>query len=247
MKNVEKPLVTIITVVFNNVSTLEQTIKSVINQSYKNIEYIIIDGGSTDGSVDLIKKHESQISYWISEPDNGIYYAMNKGLSIATGNLIGILSSDDWYENTSLEKVVNYYEFNPEVDVIHGLLRFISVNDKPDSVAGHYYSFLNKGMIEHPTCFIKKNLYEKVGYYDVSYKSAADYEWMLRAIKQEAKFLFIPELLTNFRRGGISGSYIGASEELLIKKRFGIISNFKFIFWKIFIYLIFLKQKLSNK
>jgi glycosyltransferase involved in cell wall biosynthesis len=246
MKNVEKPLVTIITVVFNNVRTLEQTIKSVINQSYRNIEYIIIDGGSTDGSVDLIKKHESQINYWVSEPDKGIYYAMNKGLSIATGNLVSVLSSDDWYESTSVEKVVNYYELNPEVAIIHGLLRFIAVNDKPDSVVGHYNSFLAKGMIEHPTCFIKKDMYDKVGFYNVLYKSAADYEWMLRAKKLEPKFLFIPELLTNFRRGGISGSYIGALEELLIMKRFRVISNFKYSYRKIFIYLIFFKQKISK-
>ncbi|OXB16110.1 glycosyltransferase family 2 protein [Flavobacterium reichenbachii] len=246
MKNVEKPLVSIITVVFNNVRTLEQTINSVINQSYKNIEYIIIDGGSTDGSVDLIKKYESQISYWVSEPDKGIYYAMNKGLSVATGNLVSVLSSDDWYESTSVEKAVNYYELNPEIDIIHGLLRFIGANDMPDLVTGHYNSFLTKGMIEHPTCFITKKIYDKVGFYNVLYKSAGDYEWMLRAKKLEAKFLFIPELLTNFRRGGISGSYIGSLEELLIKKRFGVISNFKYRYWKIFYYLIFLKQKMSK-
>ncbi|WP_300978636.1 glycosyltransferase family 2 protein [Flavobacterium sp.] len=246
MKNVEKPLVSIITVVFNNVRTLEQTINSVINQSYRNIEYIIIDGGSTDGSVDVIKKYESQISYWVSEPDKGIYYAMNKGLRIATGNLVSVLSSDDWYESTTVKKAVNYYELNPEVDIIHGLLRFIGANDMPDLVTGHYNSFLSKGMIEHPTCFITKKMYEKVGFYNVLYKSAGDYEWMLRAKKLEAKFLFIPELLTNFRRGGISGSYIGALEELLIKKRFGVISNFKYRYWKIFYYLMFLKQKMSK-
>lgn len=246
MKNVEKPLISIITVVFNNVRTLEQTINSVINQSYRNIEYIIIDGGSTDGSVDLIKKYKSQISYWVSEPDKGIYYAMNKGLSVATGNLVSVLSSDDWYESTTVEKVVNYYELNTEVDIIHGLLRFIDSNDMPDLVTGHYNSFLTKGMIEHPTCFITKSMYDKVGFYNVLYRSAGDYEWMLRAKKLEAKFLFIPELLTNFRRGGISGSYIGASEELLIKKRFGVISNFKYRYWKIFYCLIFLKQKMSR-
>lgn len=246
MKNVERPLVTIITVVFNNVHTLEQTIISVVNQSYKNIEYIIIDGGSTDGSVDLIRKYKSQISYWVSEPDKGIYYAMNKGLSIANGELVGVLSSDDWYESTSVEKVVNYYELNPEVDIIHGLLRFIASNDKPDSVVGHYNSFLEKGMIEHPTCFIKKNMYDKVGFYNVSYKSAADYEWMLRAKKLDAKFLFIPEMLTNFRRGGISSSYIGSLEELLIKKRFGVISGFKYSLWKVLVYLIFFKKKISK-
>ena len=246
MKNVENPLISIITVVFNNVHTLEQTINSVVNQSYSNIEYIIIDGGSTDGSVDVIKKYESKISYWVSEPDKGIYYAMNKGLSIATGKLVSILSSDDWYESTTVEKAVNYYKLNPEVDIIHGLLRFIGANDMPDLVTGHYNSFLTKGMIEHPTCFISRKMYDKVGFYNVHYKSAGDYEWMLRAKKLEAKFLFIPELFTNFRRGGISSSYIGASEELLIKKRFKVISNVKYSYWKVFIYLIFFKQKIFN-
>jgi glycosyltransferase involved in cell wall biosynthesis len=243
-QHIKEPLVTIITVVYNGVNTLEQTIKSVINQSYQNIEYIVIDGGSTDGSLDLINKYDQHIKHWISEKDEGIYYAMNKALKIAQGSIISILNSDDWYEINTVEKVISYYQLNPKVDIIHGLLKFIAVNNKPDLITGHYSSFLDKGMIEHPTCFIKKTLYDKVGFFNVGYKSASDYEWMLRAQRSDAKFLLIPELLTNFRRGGISDSLFGASEELLIKKRFGVISNFKYFYWKAFVTLLAFKNKI---
>lgn len=228
------PLVTIITVVFNSVNTLEQAIKSVINQSYPNIEYIVIDGGSNDGSVEVIEKFSSRVNYWISEKDEGIYYAMNKALKQASGAIIGILNSDDWYERNAIELAVNYYCSNLDVDIIHGLLRFIGANEKPDSVVGHYSSFLDNGMIEHPTCFIKKSLYDRVGDFNTNYRSAADYEWMLRARRVGAEFLFIPELLTNFRRGGMSDSFYGFTEELSIKKQFGLISPFKCFYWKVY-------------
>ncbi|WP_432712682.1 glycosyltransferase family 2 protein [Pedobacter sp.] len=234
-KDTSLPLVTIITVAYNSVSTIEQTIVSVINQSYKNIEYIIIDGGSTDGTVDIIKKYAEHIDFWVSEKDSGIYYAMNKGLNKANGFLVGILNSDDWYEPNAIEHVVKNYQDNPTTEVIHGLLRFIGSNGLADSIVGHYSNFLNSGMIEHPTCFIRKELYDKVGPFNIDYKSAADYEWMLRARNNNAKFLFVPEVLTNFRRGGMSDSTIGFSEELLIKKRFKIISKFKYLYWKLYV------------
>jgi glycosyltransferase involved in cell wall biosynthesis len=232
--NTDLPLVTVITVVYNGVATLEQTILSVINQTYKNIEYIIIDGGSSDGSIDVIKKHASFISYWVSEKDKGIYDAMNKALKLATGSIIGILNSDDWYELDSVERIVHQSSLCPDCDVIHGLLRFVNSANAPDLVVGHYSSFLNLGMIEHPTCFIKRSVYELIGGFNTKYKSAADYEWMLRARNVGVKFLFLGVLITNFRRGGMSDSDLGFSEELLIKKRFGLISASKYYCWKVY-------------
>lgn len=238
------PLISIITVSYNSVKTIEQTILSVINQNFKDYEYIIIDGGSTDGTVDIIKKYQKQISFWISEPDGGIYDAMNKGLKLAQGKLISLLNSDDWFEKDCLNYVANWYELNPNIDLFHGLLRFINTDGEPDLIIGHYSSYLNSGMIEHPTCFIKKDLYDRIGPFDLNYKSASDYDWMLKAKIEEAKFLLIPEILTNFRRGGMSGSFTGTYEELLIQKRSRIISNFKFTYLIVFRYILMLKQKL---
>jgi glycosyltransferase involved in cell wall biosynthesis len=238
------PFISIITVSFNSVDTIEQTILSVIDQDFKDYEYIIIDGGSTDGTIDIIKRYHNQISLWISEPDRGIYDAMNKGLNLAQGKFISLLNSDDWFEQNSLNYVANSYQLTPNVDIFHGLLKFIDINDEPDSIIGHYSSYLNKGMIEHPTCFIKKDLYDRVGLFDLNYKSASDYDWMLRASRAGAKFLFIPKIFTNFRRGGMSSSFKGNYEELLIKKQYGIISNFKFMFLSFFRYIMMLKNKL---
>ena len=238
------PFISIITVSYNSVNTIEQTILSVINQNFKDYEYIIIDGGSTDGTVDIIKKYQNQISLWISEPDGGIYDAMNKGLKLAKGKFISLLNSDDWFEQNCLIYVANCYELNPNIDLFHGLLRFIDINDEPDSIIGHYNSYLNTGMIEHPTCFVKKELYDRVGLFDLNYKSASDYDWMLRAKIADANFLLIPKILTNFRRGGMSGSFTGTYEELLIQKRCSIISNFRFMYLIVFRYILMLKKKL---
>ena len=114
------PLISIITVVYNGSKTLKQTIDSVLSQNYKNIEYIVIDGGSNDGTLDIIKKYESHINYWISEPDKGLYDAMNKGISAAKGVLIGMINSDDWYELNAVELIVKAYIENPSKLIFHG-------------------------------------------------------------------------------------------------------------------------------
>jgi glycosyltransferase involved in cell wall biosynthesis len=231
---IDKPLISIITVVYNGAKTLEQTIQSVLNQTYQNIEYILIDGLSNDGSVEIIKKYSTDIKYWVSEKDMGIYDAMNKGLKNVTGELVAILNSDDWYEPDAVQNVVNAYLNDNSIDIFHGLLRFINKDNKPDLISGHYDFFLDKGMIEHPTCFIKKEVYEQIGGFNLTYRSAADYDWMLRARLRGAKFYLISQVLTNFRRGGISESQFGFSEELLIKNKYGIISIFKYTYWRIY-------------
>lgn len=111
--------ISIITVCLNSVKTIEQTIRSVIMQDYDNLEYIIIDGGSTDGTMDIIRKYENYFSYWISEPDNGIYDAMNKSLKVCTGDVVAFLNSDDWYDNNVLKRVNSYFEEN-DVDIVSG-------------------------------------------------------------------------------------------------------------------------------
>lgn len=240
------PIISIVTVSYNAAETIEQTILSVINQDFNDYEYIIIDGGSVDGTVDIIKKYSDKITFFVSEPDKGIYDAMNKGVKMAKGKYISLLNSDDWYEGNTLKTVSNYFLSHPDIDVFHGLLRFIDKGGFPDSIVGHYHSFLGKGMIEHPTCFIKNSLYSKIGEFNLQYRSASDFDWMMRAKMYGASFFLIPNVLTNFRRGGMSDSCKSSLEELLIKKRFGIVSDFKYFYWKRIIKILHIKNKYFN-
>ena len=242
--NISKtPLISIITVSYNAAATIEQTILSVINQDFVDYEYIIVDGGSTDGTVDIIKKYQEKFAYWVSEPDNGIYDAMNKGVKIAIGDLIALLNSDDWYEDGTLTTVANCFYLNPHVDVFHGLLRFIDENThETNMIRGVSSVNLEQMMIEHPTCFIKREVYDMVGSFNLKYKSAADYDWMLSAKYKGSKFLLIPEVLTNFRLGGMSSSFTSLKEDLKIKKKFGIYKISKYMYKYVLLYLAFLRK-----
>jgi glycosyltransferase involved in cell wall biosynthesis len=196
------PLISIITVVFNGVKTIEQTIQSVLNQSYPNKEYLLIDGGSTDGTVDIIKKYASQLKYLVSELDKGVYDAMNKGIAKANGELIGIINADDWYEPEVFQFIAEKHLENPD-QVIHGLMR----NFKDEvfySIVGNSIHRLRYDMIQHPTCFIPHGLYQKLGVYDTKYNYSADYDLILRFVNSGIKFCFVEKLLVNFRLGGIS-------------------------------------------
>jgi glycosyltransferase involved in cell wall biosynthesis len=201
-----RPLISIITVVYNGKKHLEQTIQSVLNQTYTNFEYIIIDGGSTDGTVDIIKKYENQINYWISEPDNGIYDAMNKGLAQAKGDYIGLLNSDDFYESNALEIITNEIKTTPNTDVFFGNMFILNQNLQEKQLQTY-----KKGenlhkifSIWHPTVFVKKECYKKYGNFDTNFKIAADYELLLRLKKQGCSFKYINKPITNFREGGTS-------------------------------------------
>lgn len=243
MPNTE-PLLSVITVVFNGVSTIEQTIRSVTSQNFRNFEYIIIDGGSTDGTLDIIYKYQETITVWKSEPDKGIYDAMNKGIKLAKGTFVGILNSDDWYEKGVLQKISdNHLKFR-DVDVFHGLLKVVDmVTKEPLMIIGNYSSNMDTSMIEHPTCFVKRDLFDQVGYFNLIYKSGADYDWMLRAKKHDLNFHLIPEVLTSFRTGGMSSGNTGMVEGVLIKRRHGIYSKNKYLFIRVSMYL----KKLKNK
>lgn len=227
----ENPLISILTVSYNSEKTIGKTIQSVLDQTYNHIEYIIIDGASTDSTLDIIKKSESQfiernITYkYISEPDKGIYQAMNKGIACCNGDLIGIINSDDWYETNAVQEIAFAYSQNKDYDIFHGVLMVFDENNSPKHIIGHYSQFLSEGMIEHPTCFVKRNCYHTIGDFDTSYRSAADYEWMLRARAAGLKFLFTNRLIANFRLGGISESKSGFLEDFDIKKKYGLLST----------------------
>lgn len=202
------PLVSIITVVYNGARTLEQTILSVINQTYKNIEYIIIDGGSTDGTIDLIRKYEKHISIWISEPDKGLYDAMNKGILIANGELIGMINSDDWYELEAVSLIVGAYIQNPDKQIFHADRYDILANNERKLKKFHSSSFKFKyyGMTyNHPSMFVAKNEY-KQHLYNTHLKALSDYQFILQAfIKDSTRFFYIDKPIVNYRLDGISG------------------------------------------
>lgn len=233
----DKPLISIITVVFNGEQYLEQTIQSVINQSYDNVEYIIIDGGSTDGTLDIIKKYEDRIDYWVSEKDDGIYDAMNKGITLATGKVIGLINADDWYEKRTIKEVVDIFNENKHRDIVYGLLRHIK-NEQEYKIEAQNHNFLYERMIPHPTCFVKKAVYNKLNNFSTMYRASADYDFMIRAKLANFNFIKIDEVLANFRNEGISNSSkVGAMESLKIKRKNKLISLkyylFKTIFFKI--------------
>jgi glycosyltransferase involved in cell wall biosynthesis len=223
----KRPLVSVITVVFNNKDGIEKTLKSIEGQRYAAIEYIIIDGGSTDGTQDVIRRYSSVVNTFISEPDQGIYDAMNKGLKLAKGELAGILNSGDHYEPDTIETVVQAYEDNPYAAVFHGILRVFNASGEFKSVIGNHSSFLTTGMIEHPTCFVKRELYNDYGYFSPIYLSSSDYEWMLRMRKYGVKFYFIEKILANYYTGGISFQTNALLETLMIRERYGFISGWR--------------------
>ena len=202
--------VSIITVVLNNAEYIEECIQSVISQDYENIEYIVIDGGSTDGTIDNIKKYAGKINLWISEPDKGIYDAINKGIGMSGGDIIGILHSDDlYYDKRVISNIVD--AFSKNVDSVYADLVYVK-RDNPEKVVRYYDSsifqiskFAYGWMPAHPTFFAKKNIYDKYGSYKADYVIAADYELLVRFY---AKFgishSYLPKVIVKMRSGGVS-------------------------------------------
>lgn len=203
--------ISIITVVRNNAALVESCIKSVISQTYADIEYIVIDGASTDGTLEIINNYKRDISRIISEKDNGFIYAMNKGLALASGKLIGFLHSDDFYaDNTVIEKIANSFKDN-DTDSLYGDLVYVTKNDTDRIVRywrGQNYDVksLRWGwMPAHPTFFVKKNIYEKYGYFNTDFKIATDYENMLRFLyRYKISAHYLPAIIVKMRFGGIS-------------------------------------------
>lgn len=204
--------VSIITVAYNSEKTIEDTIKSVLSQDYKAIEYIIIDGGSTDGTMEIVNRYAAQIATIVSEADKGIYDGMNKGVELATGNVVGILNSDDFYSNNTVISGIAA-QFIDEIDAVYGDLVYVDQfqTDKivRKWISGEYVqgAFLKGWMPPHPTLFVKNEIYKKFGSYSLQLSSAADYEFMLRVIhKHKIKLNYLPEIIVQMRAGGVSNA-----------------------------------------
>ncbi len=207
-------LVSIITVTLNSEKHLRQTIRSVCSQTYKQVEYIIIDGGSSDNTLSVIKQHEPLFAgsmKWVSEPDRGIYDAMNKGIALANGKIIGIVNSDDFLDPQAIENIVSAYHASGEKEAVY-VGPMVRVN-KEGLVLYHKPFFSQKRFesilriappISHPAMFVPATLYKKHGSFDASFDVLADYEFMLRLSFREEQFIFLNSEITYFREGGVS-------------------------------------------
>ena len=235
--------VSIITIVYNNEKFIGDTIRSVIKQNYPDIEYIIVDGLSTDGTMDIINGFKDKINITISEKDFGLYDAINKGIMVASGDIIGILNSDDiFYDDFVISKVVNAF-INNEIDATIGDVLFI--RNKNNKVIRYYSSekwkpskFTRGFMPPHPSFFVKKSIFNKLGYYKLHYKIAADYELLIRFLfVNKIKWKYISIITTKMRIGGKStknlNSIITLNKEILLAcKENGLKTNYLKIYSK---------------
>lgn len=229
--NKSAPLITVVTVVYNGAAHLEQTIQSVIGQGVAELEYIVIDGGSTDGTLDIIKRYGERIDYWCSERDGGIFDAMNKGIKKAHGRLIGLLNADDWYEPGLLKGVKERITNNEMPGALDNVVLYcdhywldeeLSRGRKIERTAELEYW---KGMtISHQSMFIPAAIYQRLGDYNLEYRFAGDYEFFLRMLKAGVTFEKMPVHGVNFRKGGTSSVYMNRSiseVSRIVRKYFG--------------------------
>lgn len=219
--------VSIITVCFNSSKTIRKTFESVLHQTYEDIEYVVVDGASTDGTVEMIKEYEPLFQgrmKWISEKDNGIYDAMNKGIRMAQGSLIGIINSDDYYEPDAVEIMVNALT-EEKYQILYGAMRTWKDGEE-ESISISSHKFLKDRMINHPSCFVTKAVYEDFGYFDTKYVSVADYDFMLRmSEKDEVIFKPVYSIIANFSLGGMCSTGDAYMELEKMRRNRGMISE----------------------
>jgi len=237
--------VSIITVCYNRKATIGQSIQSVLNQDYPNIEYIIIDGNSSDGTQSIIESYSDKITHYISERDKGMYDAINKGLKLATGDIIGLMHSDDtFYDSKVVSKIVNTFLISSNADAVYGDGIYVT-NDAEEKIIrnriGGQYNFekLKSGWLPlHPTVYIKKSIIEKYGYYSLDFKIASDTEFLLRYLfKHKINIVYMNEYVVKMKMGGLSTDYKRVfhvlSEDYKIYKYHNL-SAFKAVFQKKF-------------
>ena len=238
--------VSLITVSYNSATTIKDTIDSVLAQDYHDLEYVIVDGKSKDTTVDIVKSYSDKISRWISEPDKGIYDGMNKGLKMVTGDVVGMLNSDDFYaDHTIISQVAKVFE-DENIDAVFGDLIFVD----PKNLKKQVRSYSSKGwhpgkfargfMPAHPTFFVRRKFYEKYGLFKTDYKIASDYEMLIRLLYvHKLRYKYLPLTMVTMRMGGVSSS--GIRSNILLNKEIkrachenGIRTNLPLIYMKYF-------------
>lgn len=238
--------VSIITVTYNSAKTLQDTIDSLTFQDYSNIEYIIVDGNSTDGTLDIIKNNPSVISQWISEPDKGLYDAMNKGIKIATGDIVGIINSDDFYHRPdSISQIVAAFQ-DFKSDCVYADLIFVNPSNLEKTVryyrSGRFsHTKFKKGLMPaHPTFFTYRENFLKFGYYETDYKIAADFELLVRFLyRYKLSYYYLPIDLMKMRTGGLStkswkSNFIINKEDLRACNENGLKTNYLWLYSRYF-------------
>lgn len=199
-----EPLFSVITVVLNGAEFLEQALQSVLLQDYRNIEYIVLDGGSTDGTLDILRRYDDRLDYWVSGPDNGIYDAMNKGLALVRGDYVGFLGVDDFYEPDSISAVACAAAADPAADLIYGHTWVVreDFHIRYRSRSGLDY---RRGMsIGHQAMFVRRGLLVRRGGFDTRYRIAADYDFLVEALTSGVRVAAIDAFLVNYRDSGVS-------------------------------------------
>ena len=215
------PLVSIITPTLNSEKYLERTIKSVLSQSYPKIEYIIIDGGSKDKTLEIIEKYRTRIAHFVSEPDRGLYDAMNKGIDVARGELVGIINSDDWYQSETVRLIVSEYLKGREAGIFFGDIEVVSENlgylgrvyGKPELIGTYRWRVI------HPSSFVVRSIYAKWRY-NLNFSFLADYDFFLNLYFAGVKFCYCNEIIAYVRAGGKSSNYGTAFDEYIIRNKY---------------------------
>ena len=241
----EKPLISVITVVFNGAKTLRDTIESVAMQGYENVEHIVLDGGSTDGTVEILQNYNHQLAYWRSEKDGGIYDAMNKGIALATGEYIGMLNADDLFADKDvLQNIVDKFQ-QTSADAVFSCLNIVDKYNLKKTLRKYRVTKLNSALMRigvmppHPTFYCKKACYNEVGLYRTDYKIAADFEMLARLLmRQKISWSFLDKITVTMRSGGLSDSGFLSSIKLnyeIIRacKENGLYTNWFFLALKI--------------
>ncbi len=260
VNNAAYPKVSIVTVCFNSERTIRDTLSSVRSQDYPNIEHVIVDGGSADGTMSIVAEHRDSLGPVVSEPDKGLYDAMNKGIGMATGDVIGILNSDDFFEDSRvISTVVQAFEDDSSVDVVFGDVVFVMPPDLQTITrfypAGHFQTWkLRFGwMPPHPATFVRRSVYEKFGGYRLDMKISADFEMFVRwLVKQNLRYRWLDKVIVRMRAGGVSTS--GLRSSLILNKEIvracrenGLYTNLALVLTKIPFKLLELVRRPSGK
>jgi glycosyltransferase involved in cell wall biosynthesis len=241
--------ISLITVSYNSAATIKDTVDSILTQDYPDIEYIIVDGNSKDKTVEIVKSFGNKISKFVSEPDKGIYDAMNKAIKMATGDVVGILNSDDFYTSSKIISQVANAFADESIDAVFGDLVFVDpANLKKvvrtySSRGWHPGKFARGFMPAHPTFFVRKKYYERFGLFKTDYKIAADYELLIRFLYvHKLKYQYLPLNMVTMRKGGISSN--GIKSNIILNQEIirgcrenGIATNEMMVYSKYFIKL----------
>lgn len=237
--------ISVITVALNSAAHIEESIKSVLDQTYTDIEYVVIDGGSTDGTVDIVERYGQSVDYFVSEPDKGLYDAMNKGIKAATGDVLFFLNSDDTFRDERVvEDVARAFNENPGVDMVFGNQIF-DFGEGGRKVKKQQFKDIRKRLawtnIQHQTLFARKEVFERVGGFSLEYRIVSDYEWLLRAfLKHKCSYRYIDRDISIMAMQGLSSTTDFEPERRRVMKNY-------FSLYEIYLYRVFFPKALRLK